>query len=179
MAVQTMAAIINEAINAFSTPLGDPYTAELIRHEKQEFASEQLIKNYIEILLINLVRQNEGVENKIVSVSETHDLKLSKILAYLERNVENIISFSDVCDEFSISHSSLKKLFKNEVGCGVMEFYNRCKIDRAKKLIREGNMNFTQISEKLKFISVQYFTRAFRNHTGMTPSAYRKAPPAL
>lgn len=168
-----MASIINEAKHAFSTPLGDPYTAELIRHTDQKFASEQLIKNYIEILLINLVRQNEGVDDEKVSISETHNLKLGKILGYLEANVENIISFSDVCEEFNISHSSLKKLFKNEVGCGVMEYYNRCKIDRAKKLIREGNMNFTSISERLKFISVQYFTRAFRNHTGMTPSAYK------
>lgn len=168
-----MASIINEAKHAFSTPLGDPYTAELIRYQDQKFASEQLIKNYIEILLIHLIRQNEGLENEIISVHETHDLKLSRILSYLENNVENIISFSDVCEEFNISPSSLKKLFKNEVGCGVMEYYNRCQIDHAKKYIREGNMNFTQISERLKFISVQYFTRVFKNHTGMTPSAYK------
>ncbi|MBR5451836.1 MAG: helix-turn-helix transcriptional regulator [Clostridia bacterium] len=168
-----MASIINEAKHAFSTPLGDPYTAELIRYQDQKFASEQLIKNYIEILLIHLIRQNEGLKNEIISAKETHDPKLSRILSYLESNVENIISFSDVCEEFSISPSSLKKLFKNEVGCGVMEYYNRCQIDRAKKFIREGNMNFTQISERLKFISVQYFTRAFKNHTGMTPSAYK------
>lgn len=167
-----MASIINEAKHAFSTPLGDPYTAELIRHSEQKFASEQLIKNYIEILLIHLIRQNEGVE-EFVSINDIDDLKLSRILSYLESNVENIISFSDVCEEFNISPSSLKKLFKNQVGCGVMEYYNRCKMDRAKKLIREGNMNFTNISETLKFVSVQYFTRAFRNHTGMTPSAYK------
>ena len=168
-----MASIINEAKNAFSTPLGDPYTAELIRHKEQKFASEQLIKNFIEILLINIIRQNEGVEDEVVTISDTHDLKLSKILSFLESNVENIISFSDVCDEFNISPSSLKKLFKNEVGCGVMEYYNKCKMDRAKKFIREGNMNFSAISETLKFVSVQYFTRAFRSHTGMTPSAYK------
>lgn len=168
-----MAAIIKEAKNAFSTPLGDPYTAELIRHTEQKFASEQLIKNYIEILLINLVRQNEGLSDERISVSETHNVKLGKILGYLESNVENIISFTDVCEEFNISPSSLKKLFKNEVGCGVMEYYNKCKIDKAKKYIREGNMNFTGISEALKYVSVQYFTRAFRSHTGMTPSAYK------
>ena len=36
-----------------------------------------------------------------------------------------------------------------------------------------GNMNLSAISEALKFVSVQYFTRAFRSHTGMTPSAYK------
>lgn len=168
-----MASIINEAKHAFSTPLGDPYTAELLRHSEQKFASEQLIKNYIEILLIHLIRQNEGLESEKISVNETHNLKLGRILSYLESNVENIISFTDVCEEFDISPSSLKKFFRNEVGCGVMEYYNRCQIDRAKQYIREGNMNFTAISEKLKFVSVQYFTRVFRNHTGMTPSAYK------
>ncbi len=170
-----MAQIIAEAKNAFSTPLGDPYTAELIRHEKQKFASEQLIKNYIEILLINILRQNSGVKEKALPTNETQNIQLSKILHYLEKNVDQIISFPDVCEKFDLSPSYLKKLFKTEVGCGVMEYYNKCKIDRAKALIRERNMNFTQIAETLKFNTVQYFSRAFHNHTGMTPSEYERS----
>ena len=53
-----------------------------------------------------------------------------------------------------------------------MRFYNNCKIDRAKQLIREGEHNFTEISEMLAYNSVQYFSRQFKEITGMTPSQY-------
>ena len=71
-----------------------------------------------------------------------------------------------------MSGSSMKKLFKKEAGGGAMRFYNNCKIDRAKQLIREGEHNFTEISEMLAYNSVQYFSRQFKEITGMTPSQY-------
>lgn len=174
-----MATIINEARGAFSTPLGDPYTAELIRKETPIFASEQMIKNTLEILLIQLLRKDEGAEQETPFSEEIHDPQLSRILTYLNDHAESRITFPDVCNEFHISGSYLKKLFQREIGCGVMEYYNRCKIDRAKRMIREQNTNFTQIAMRLEFNSVQYFSRCFRNHTGMTPSEYEESVIAM
>jgi transcriptional regulator GlxA family with amidase domain len=173
-----MASIISEAKDSFSTPLGDPYTAELLRSEKPRFAGEQLISNYLQILLIRLVRLYIGNDTQARSpqmISETQNSQLAKIISFLEEHVESRITFPDVCEHFGISGSHLKKIFKNEIGSGVMEYYNKCKIDRAKKLIRERELNFSQISEKLEFNSVQYFSRAFRAHTGMTPSEYEES----
>lgn len=169
-----MATIINESRGAFSTPLGDPYTAELIRKNEPDFAAEQMIKNHLEILLIQLLRNCESGTRELPE-PEVQDPRLAQVLTYLEQNAEKRIDFSDVCNEFHISGSYLKKLFQREVGCGVMEYYNRCKIDRAKQLIRERNINFTQIAARLEFNSVQYFSRCFRNHTGMTPSEYEQS----
>ena len=46
------------------------------------------------------------------------------------------------------------------------------KIDMAKELIRNKNMNFTQISDQLGYTSIHYFSRQFKKITGMTPSEY-------
>ena len=84
------------------------------------------------------------------------------------------MTISDICREFNISSSRLKRLFRENEACGVIDFFISLKIDRAKALISEGGMNFTQISERLGFSSLHYFSRVFRQRTGMTPSEYRR-----
>ena len=53
-----------------------------------------------------------------------------------------------------------------------MEHCLRLKIDAAKQMIRENELNFTEIAAALSFSSPQYFTTAFRRISGMTPTEY-------
>ena len=46
------------------------------------------------------------------------------------------------------------------------------KIDAAKQLIRDGTMNFTEIAHYLSFGSLQYFSKRFKQSTGMAPMEY-------
>ena len=49
----------------------------------------------------------------------------------------------------------------------------------AKELIREKNMNFTQIADYLGYTSIHYFSRQFKKIAGMTPSEYASSIKAL
>ena len=169
--------IITEAKNAFSSPLGKPHTAQLIRKEQQVFGAEQLIQNYLEELLIALIREG-GNTPSLEQPSPFNDdtnSRLAAICDYLERNVEGRVTFQELCRQFSVSESSMKKIFREGIGSGAMDFYNRCKIDRAKKMIREKEENFTEIADRLGYNSVQYFSRHFKKATGMTPSQYAES----
>ena len=53
-----------------------------------------------------------------------------------------------------------------------MQYFQKMKIDRAKEMIREKKYNFSEISERLSFSSIHYFSRRFKAITGMTPSEY-------
>lgn len=46
------------------------------------------------------------------------------------------------------------------------------KIERAKEIIRDGSMNFTEISYFLSYSSLQYFSKQFKKITGMSPMQY-------
>ena len=56
-----------------------------------------------------------------------------------------------------------------------MEHFTRLKIDTAKQMIRENELNFTEIAETLGFNTPQYFTTVFRRISGMTPSEYESS----
>ena len=171
-----MAAIINEAKNAYSSPLDDTFLGKLERRKKPLFGSEQLIKVYLEHMLIMIVRRGEIIKNitKISNITKQRsDSELVKnIIKFLEDNLYSNITFSDVCKFSRQSSTSLKNLFKVVMGLGVMEYYRKLKIEEVKKIIREKPMNFTEIAEKLGYTSVHYFSRHFKQVTGMTPTEY-------
>lgn len=178
---ELMAQIIAEAQNAYSTPLGDPYTKQLKRRESAPFGSEQLIKIYLEQLLIHLVRQKGKAPAHTATLPRQRydDAKCKEICDFLESRAQESLTFADVCKAFSLSPSTLKKLFRDKMGCGVMDFFQRCKMDRAKELIREKELNFTEIAEALHFSSVHYFSRHFKALTDMTPSQYAASVKAM
>ncbi len=164
--------IVSEAMSSFSTPLGLPHTRIMEKSNAGDFGSEQLIRIYLEQLLILLIRSNR--QEVPVKRSETPHL-LVEVCDYLEKNVDKPFCFNDVLSHFQISASVLKKMFREGMDFGVMEFFTRLKIDAAKQMIREGNYNFTEISSKLCFNTSQYFTTVFKRVSGMTPSEYAQS----
>lgn len=171
-----LAQIIRESKSAFKSQLNDSMLKKLERRENADFGSEQLIKIYMEQMLISLFRKGKGIEieSRLSSaVKERSDEDMTKkIINYLAGNVAGNISFEDVCRYSCIGRTNLKIMFKEQTGKSIMEYYRNLKIEEAKKMIREGLHNFTEISEILGYASVQYFSRHFKKSTDMTPSQY-------
>lgn len=161
--------IIHEATKTFSTPLGNPYTTVMELAPSREFGSEQLIRICIEMLLISLVRENN--KGQVPPRRESSKLLIS-ICEWLEKNIDKQLHFEDILKEFNTSASVIKKLFSEHIGCGAMEYFTRLKIDAAKQMIRENELNFTEIADRLAFNTSQYFTTVFRRVSGMTPTEY-------
>ncbi len=161
--------VVKEASSSFSTPLGNPYTYVMEIDENSGFASQQMIKLSVEMLLIRLIRKHINIAP--VKIHKNNTL-LAEITEYLTLNVEEKLEFKDILKEFNLSASVVKKIFREQMGCGVMDYFTRLKIDKAKELIREENFTFTEISEKLGFNTSQYFTTVFKRISGMTPTEY-------
>ncbi|HHW22651.1 MAG TPA: AraC family transcriptional regulator [Clostridiaceae bacterium] len=171
-----LASIISEALDAFSSPLNDPYLNRLERREGASFGAEQMIKLSLERMLIQFYRKGATDWARVrptSSIKEQTDLDiLNKVIMYLEANINKDVTMKDVCRDNQVSSSFLQKLFRQRKGTGVIEYYHKMKIDMAKRYIREDTYNFTEISELLGYSSIHYFSRYFKKVTGMTPSEY-------
>ncbi len=173
---EMMANIVTEARNAFSAPLDQVNMPQLIRRPDAVLGSEQLVQLYLEQLLILLLRSNSAAAKQkkpLPSVSQRRgDTLLQNVCAYLESRVAENVSMEDLCRHFSVSKSTLQKLFQNRMGQGISRYYQQLKITTAKRLIREKKYTFTEISQMLGYSSVHYFSRHFKQLSGMTPSEY-------
>lgn len=171
-----LAQILREAREAYSSPLDQPSLKKLEKRTNSRFGCEQLIKLYLEQMLINMIRKGSSISrvSKLSSaVKERSDEDMvKKIIGFLEANITRELSFDAVCRFSSLSKTNLKVLFKEKTDRGVMEFYNHLRIEKAKTLIREGNHTLTEIAEYLGYNSIHYFSRHFKKVTDMAPSQY-------
>lgn len=171
-----LARIIHEAGNAFSSKLNDPLLLALQRREKQVFASEQLIKLYLEQILIGLIRREMhiGVRNEPASPLKEKTSKdaFNRVVDYFENNVADTPNLDTVCRATGYSCTYIENVFKEKTGKSVMEYYKITKLEKAKELIREGNYTFTQIASILNYSSLHYFSKIFKRYINMTPTEY-------
>lgn len=171
-----LSSIVKEAKNAFSSDLSESELKKLEFRDNAIFGCEQLIKIYLEEFLINLVRRDTSITKEVrlsSSVKERSDNNMtSKIIGFLQDNINNNLTFEDVCKFSNMSKTNLKTVFKEKTGTGVIEYFKSLKIEEAKRLIREEEMNFTQIADILGYSSIHYFSRHFKKATGMTLSDF-------
>lgn len=135
----------------------------------------QKIKKQLELFLISIyegfIAVNTSTPDKQQSKSSA---ELNMVIAFLEAHITEPLSLSEIAEGCSMSTSKLKGLFRDGVGDGPINHLINLKIERAKLLISQGNLNFTEISESLGFSSLHYFSRLFKKRTGLSPSEYLK-----
>jgi len=167
-----LARIVEESAAAFSTPLNDPLTRLIVRRDHTLPGSDQLIALALEELLIRLLRQVDSLPTAEDIPSPQGNHALASIIDYLEKRLDQPLTVEQICRDNMIGRSQLQKLFHQQTGGGALEYFNRLKMNAARRMIREGRLNFTQIASTLGFQSVHYFSRRFRALTGMSPSEY-------
>ncbi len=169
-----LARIVEEARSAFVTPLDDPLTTRLVRRDAAPFGAEQLIAQSLEQLLIGFIRTGGTAAARQTSMIREHSQQafIDQVHAYLEANITRRLTLADICRDNLVGRSYLQKIFRERTGGGAMEYFGVMKIDAAKRLIREGTHNFTEIAAHLGYNSIHYFSRHFKKVTGMTPSEY-------
>ena len=180
-----LARIISEARLFLEGRLDDPYQKVLIPRKNAPAGSAQIIRTCLEQFLIGLFRRfgNEaGIPSPVqdhqafvpdkTTTENADDELFSRLTEYLDRRLNGHVTIDRICSDNLISRSHLQKLFQAKCGAGVIEYFSRMKIEAAKQLIRNEQMNFTQIAETLGYSSIHYFSRQFRKLTGMSPSEY-------
>ena len=175
---ELLAQIIVEARNTFSGRLDDPYQEELIfNSEPLTFGSAQLISHYLEQLIIHLYRRYFSYSlpvrsSRFLAEASSGNDTYNRFVRYMEEHLGERMTIDRICRDNLVGRSQLQKLFRDTKGCGVIEFFSMMKIDTAKQMIRDNQLNFTQIADRLGYSSIHYFSRQFKQITTMTPSEY-------
>lgn len=156
-----------------------------------------------DIAIQNNVLQNEAIEisnsipicysnfeefkkliSKIASVYYTEIRKQMKnregfqvyeIKKYIDSRYYEKISVSIFSKKYYLSREYIMKLFKKEFGCGIYEYVLKVRMAKAKKLIGDSNVKIQDIAQMVGYHDSNYFSKAFRNYYGMSPTNYQES----
>ena len=169
--------IISESKKTFNLPYCDPNMKKLVLLDHPTLGGEQLIKNLLEILLINIMRsmtETEDGNTTFIRQQEMGKKLIDDICTYLRANICNSLNMDKICDYICYSKAYLFKEFKKIMEKTIFEYYTELKIEYAKQLLRERTLTIREISEKLAFDTPNYFSKTFKKVTNFTPSMYQK-----
>lgn len=100
---------------------------------------------------------------------------IHKIAEEMREHPERAYSIEELVARTGFSSSSILSAFKATTGYTPHAYLVKCRIDKAKELLRSGTMKVTDISHSLGFPSSQHFAAQFRKFTGASPKAWAKA----
>lgn len=95
------------------------------------------------------------------------------ICRYFSDNSDRIITLEEMSESFGFSKDYFGKLFKSHMGVSFNSFYSAVKIEKAKSLLKTGNYKNYEISDMLGYSTVDYFSKIFKEMTGVTPTQFR------
>lgn len=174
---------LKEAKFAYRNDLRDLGYVRLEPNPNRPFGTEQMMKTLLEQLLIGLVRQSQAAPKQSYRELARENLILTNLgknpyfdslISYLEQNIGRRLTIEEICRDNLTNRSKVQKVFKECTTEGVISFFQILKIEYAKIMIRETDMNFTQISEVLGFSSVHHFSKKFKQLVKMSPSEYAR-----
>ena len=175
--VRFLYSIVEEGKRTFDIPYSSPECKKMNLLPTPTLGGEQIIKNYLELLLIHLMRsltETSGGNETFLAAGELHSKPVTEVLHLLNERVEGTLNVDEICRAVGYSRAYIFKEFKNTTGKSVMTYYTALKIKRAKQLLRERELPVHEIAERLGFDTANYFSKVFRAHTGQTPTAYQK-----
>lgn len=142
----------------------------------QNLGFEELINLRLYEALLLLRREQSRGENAWQSgsypVMMSEDENVRKLLQIIEEELESPLRVFELAQRCGYSKNYFRLFFKEHVGISPNSYINQRKISRAKELMLYSQLNVTQISERLGYQSIHYFSRRFRRMTGITPTEY-------
>ncbi len=102
------------------------------------------------------------------------DELFEQIVTYIESRIHEPLTVSEICQKFSLSRSSLQVLFKSAINQSPKRFISDMKLEKSCQMLRENRYTISEISLRLGYSSIHYFSNAFSQKYHISPSEYAK-----
>ena len=177
---------------------------EYARRAVSVHAMEYLLKPYSEREVVSVVEEamrycdgKKGGENRAYATGETDQPKtltdwkenaleeeisvtrLSVMVDMVEEYIRNHymydISMQDAARTVNYSEPYFCKMFKQQYGQSFISYLTEYRVEKAKKLLLQPNVNVREVGARVGYEDSTYFARVFRRLVGMSPSEYRNS----
>jgi transcriptional regulator GlxA family with amidase domain len=108
--------------------------------------------------------------------------KLIVAVELMEANIREPISQVDLAAYVDLSRRQLQRLFQNYLLCTPARYYRQLRLQRARDLLHQTDLNLVEVAAQTGFVSTSHFSKSYKEHYGYSPSAERRqnvlVPPA-
>lgn len=164
---QPYVSILNSILNIMytnnieldSTQSSAEIISSLLKRPKEE------IDIYINRLIDTLEESTQPYVSKV---------NIADVIAYIDEHYSEDIYLDVLAEKFNTNSKYLSKRIKQYINIGFKDYLLKLRIDNAKKLLSETDMNINDIASRVGIPRRNTFIGVFKKMVGSTPSEYRK-----
>lgn len=132
------------------------------------------MKKLIQLTVKGATRALLEPEPEMIKVTPLDEKLIEKAMKYVSDNLESPkLSVEDLSDYLGMSRVSLYKKIKQITGKTPIEFIRVIRLKRAAQLLRESQLNVSEIAYRTGFNSPKVFSKYFKEEFGILPSVYQ------
>ncbi len=154
------------------------YAQTALRSDVKDYLLKPIDKELLKTTILNISNQIFSENETFVINNSNQDKKqmCDFIINYLDNNFNKDISIADLSVKCGFTQEYLGKIFKKYTNQTISQYIINLRVKEAEKLlIKYPNMEIYRIAELVGYKDNSfYFSRIFKNKTGIQPSEYRK-----
>lgn len=99
--------------------------------------------------------------------------KLKAVREYIHEHLDQNLTLTQLATIANLSTHYFASLFKQSTGLAPHQYVTKCRLEKARRLLRQTNLPIIEISQEVGFQNQSHFTKVFRQYLQITPKAYR------
>jgi two-component system response regulator YesN len=112
-----------------------------------------------------IAEKNTGSEKGVIST----------VIDYIQQNYSSeSLSVQEIAGVCHMNSAYLGQLFRKRMGYSITEYIHNLRIEQAKQLLIETDLNIESIANQTGFKDRSYFCKVFKKKTGLSPGEYKK-----
>jgi len=100
--------------------------------------------------------------------------QIRRALDFIETHLDGDPSIADLARECRLSGSHFSRAFRQAVGVPPHRWLTKRRVERAKDLMRDGDLELAEIALACGFVDQSHLTRTFTRHEGSGPGKWRR-----
>lgn len=175
MACADAAALGHRVYHASAAAIG--YLEEMLAAQREATArSAARLPLLLGLLLLALpddAQSGAGARYDAISLANENHL-VDTALRFIATNLTRPLTVAQIAAQACVTPSYLAVLFRRHLHRTPLDMLHQLKLEEARRLIHQGGMTITQVSQHLGFATLQHFSRLFTAYFGLSPRAYAR-----
>lgn len=150
--------------------IGVALKSALLKHGT---SSRLYAETLINTLILHLLEHYSVSCNSFECIAGTlPQYKLQQIVDYIDADLDRDLSLKELAKSVQMSPHYFSRLFKKTTGITPHQYVIRCRVDRAKNLLKQGKLSIAEIATEVGFVDQSHLHRHFKRLVGVTPKTY-------
>ena len=125
--------------------------------------------------LVWLLHSHLSPAASAVSSKELRDAqRIKSMLSCIHRRYAAELDTAAIAASASVSESECLRCFRNTIGTTPIQYLKQYRLQQAARMLTETQEKVSDIAVSCGFQDMSYFTKSFREQTGLVPTQYRK-----